>query len=186
MRWDALFEDLQSQWESLQDRARESEIAERTRIDQQSVTLAGRLRASTGAHVRTLQADGDMVTGVVGFTGADWVCLRSGPQDVILAVGWCRSWEGLHRATAPPPTSVGDRLSLASALRGLSRDRALVTATLAAGQPSTAVRGRIERVGRDFVDLTPVHPGELRPDRRPGGTTTVPMAACLRISSPAR
>ncbi|OMH35171.1 hypothetical protein [Tersicoccus sp. Bi-70] len=185
MRWDALFEDLQSQWSALQDRAQESEIAERTRLDHGSVTLAGRLRASVGQRVRTVQADGETVDGTVGFTGSTWVCLRSGALDVIVVTSWCRSWEGLHRATAPEASSVGDRLSLASALRGLSRDRALVTAALAVGPGSTAVHGRIDRVGRDFVDLTTVHPGELRPDRT-GVTTTLATAGCLRISSLAR
>ncbi|MEH0111036.1 hypothetical protein V6N00_15085 [Tersicoccus sp. MR15.9] len=185
MRWDALFEDLQSQWTALQDRARESEIAERTRIDQGSVTLAGRLRASTGDRVRALQSDGETVDGTIAFTGAGWACLRAGALDVIVVVSWCRAWEGLRRATAPEPSSVGDRLSLTSALRGLSRDRAVVTVTVAAGPGSTAIRGRIDRVGRDFVDLTTVHPGELRPDHT-GTVTTVPTAACLRIGSLAR
>lgn len=185
MRWDALFEDLQSQWAALEDRSRESEIAERTRMDQGSVTLLGRVRASAGARVRILQADGETVDGTIGFAGATWVCVRSGALDVVVITAWCRAWEGLHRAAAPEPTSVGDRLSLASALRALHRDRAVVTVTLAMAQGSTSVRGRIERVGRDFLELTPVHPGELRPDRS-GATTTVPIAACLRIGSLAR
>ncbi|OMH27045.1 hypothetical protein BKD30_03915 [Tersicoccus phoenicis] len=182
MRWDALFEDLQSQWSTLQDRVRESEIAERTRLDHLGVTLAGRLRASTGRRVRVLQDDGETIDGILGFTGADWTCLRSGTLDVIVVASWCRSWEGLHRAAVPTPSALSDRLTLASALRGLSRDRAVVTLSLATGPGSTAVRGRIERVGRDFLDVTPVHPGELRPDRA-GVATTVPMTACVRISS---
>ena len=84
-----------------------------------------------------------------------------------------------HLLLAWAVACLGRRFGLGYALRGLSRDRAVVALTDVTGTVST---GTIDAVGRDSFDLTEHAPDAVR---RPGnvlGSKVVPFAAvvCLR------
>jgi hypothetical protein len=174
MRWDSLFADLEAQLEGEQRAALDAEVAERVRIERGSVTLLDRLRAHVGSPL-VLDAGVAPVRGTVSEVGADFVLLDDeGGGYALVPLAALEGVAGLGRAVAPAPGAVLRRLGLASALRGLVRDRAEVRLLTA----STEVRGVPSAVGADHVDLVPLRPGDR--DAAPAGARSVPLSA-LRV-----
>jgi hypothetical protein len=171
MRWTYLFEDLESQAESLTDAERESEVAERTRIEAGRLTLLDRLRGAAG-HPISLRCTGvGPCNGLLERVGRDWLLMVEStgaetlvPLHSVLGVG------GLGRHSCAPNGAL--ELGLRSVLRGIVRDRAPVRLVLVDGTP---VDGTLDRVGADFVEVAEHPIGEAR---RPGvvqGVRTVPL-----------
>jgi hypothetical protein len=155
MRWEErlldLFDDLEQQAEGLALAERDALVAEQSRAEYAEVDLAARLHASTGAQ---------LVVGVLGVGALDGTLLRVG-------TGWCllevdgREWvvalpalgsvRGLvARGVGPSGRPVTARLGLGSALRGLAETRAEMLLHRTDGG---TIRGRLGRVGRDFVEV---------------------------------
>lgn len=174
MRWDDLFADLEAQLEGEQRAALDAEVAERVRIERRSVTLVDRLRAHLGTAL-VLDTGVLAVRGTVREVGADFVLLdEEGGGYAVVPVGALEAVDGLGRGVAPAPGAVLRRLGLASALRGLVRDRAEVRVLTATSE----VRGVPSAVAADHVDIVPLRAGER--DTARAGARSVPLAA-LRV-----
>ncbi len=83
---------------------------------------------------------------------------------------------GLGALSATPGSEgrVAARLGLASALRGIARDRSGTAITLV---DATRIVGTIDRVGADFVEVAEHAPGEARRAKAVSQVRTVPLAA---------
>lgn len=74
--------------------------------------------------------------------------------------------------------AVAARLDLRHALRGLARDRAVLTVMLLDG---TSVAGTADRVGSDFVEISEHPPGEPRRRGCVLAVRTVPLVALAAV-----
>ena len=158
------------------------ELAERTRIEAASLTLADRLRPAA-AHVLDLHCRGaGRLRGRLQRVGTDWLeliepigCAVVVPLASVLAVS------GLGRWSATADGEVDRRLGLGSVLRELVRDRATVQVVLVDG---SQLAGTVDRVGADFVELAE-HP--LDQPRRVASVRrvwTLPRAAVAAVRRP--
>ena len=177
MRWDDLFDDLESQLEQELGAEEGDLLAEEERLRLGRLTLRDRLIAMSRAgdgmpdQLKLAMRDGSVVTVAVGSIGRDWlvgemVGARRGSCVVPLAAvaALLPSPEQLARSmTVEPagesPVSLSARLGLAFVLRDLCRRRAAVDVSTAS---SERLHGTIDRVGRDHLDLAEHEPGVPR------------------------
>jgi hypothetical protein len=181
MRWDNLFDDLESQLEQ-ELRAEEVDLAaeeERLRIGRLSIRdrlLA--LSATAGeASITVVLRDGSRIRLAPSTVGRDWVSgdLGEGRRDLGQVIVPFSALAGLLVATSQLPGSLGrdtpqrgpgisDRIGVTFVLRDLARRRSGVSITTLQGTES----GTIDRVGRDHLDLA-VHDRDV--PRREGNVT---------------
>lgn len=170
-----LFEDLEQQAEGAALAARDAEVAELARAEYSEVDLDSRWHASAGREVHVSAAHGLVVRGRVARVGDGW-CLIAQRTDGagehrewVLTLGAVVAARGLSpQARTAPLRPVTSRLGLGSALRGIAEENATVTLVRSDGARR---RGRLGRVGRDFV--------ELRADD--GVTEAVPFSAVVAV-----
>lgn len=141
-RWDALFADLSGEWEGEQARDLDAEVRDRTAAERARLTLADRLVAHRGATV-TVRTGAGAVRGSIADAAADWLLVG----DTLVPLTAVQSVTGLGAAATEPDARPRARLSLGYALRRLDGD---VVCALVDGR---TVRGTIERVGRDHLDV---------------------------------
>lgn len=152
MRWERLFADLEAQYEAAGRDDLAGEVADRTRREVAQITLADRLRAARGTTIELHLAGGHVVFGPVGRTGPGWALIaEDDPAATLVATAAITEIRRLGVAAAPPPSEVAARLDLAHILRAIARDRTVVSIGLVDGRILSA---RIDRVGRDFVDVS--------------------------------
>jgi hypothetical protein len=183
MRWDELFRDLEAQLEAAGSAELDAEVADRTRREAAGLALVDRARAAAGARVAARVLGAGPVEGVLREVGSEWLLLaEDGGGEVVLPLAALQSLRGLSRWTGAPGSGgqVFARLGLASALRGVARDRVAVSVCLVDGSVLT---GTLDRVGADFVELSAHGAGE--PRRRDDVTSvrTVPFAAIALVRS---
>ena len=172
MRWDDLFGDLEAQWVAEERRELDAEVADRTRRERALVGLQHRFAAAAGCDLTVGLGTGRSLTGQVADVGDGWVLLRTASSTALVPFGGLTSVVGLGpRADAG---GVGRRFGLGFALRGLSRDRAVVRLTDVSGALLT---GTIDAVGQDFLELAE-HPADLpRRAENVTGRRVVPFTA---------
>jgi len=177
MRWDDLFDDLESQLEQ-ELGAEEADVgAEEERLRLGRLTVRDRLIAmmrpgdGVSEQLRLALRDGAAVTVAVGSIGRDWLAgeligTRRGSCIVPLTAvaGLLPTPEQLTRSLAAeaanePSVSLSARLGLAFVLRDLCRRRAAVDVSTASGE---RLHGTVDRVGRDHLDMAEHEPGEPR------------------------
>ena len=184
MRWDALFDDMESQFAESERLAIDSEINERTRAEMVSTELADRLRAAVGCRIAAHLNCGDVVRGALSHAGADALLLNEEQHQVLIpymAVMW---YEGLGRAAVAEPSRVRKGIGLAHSLRGLARDRAELSVTVKGhGSEPARLVGVIDRVGKDHLDLAVFTPGEARRSSQVKQVAVIPFAALGAIRS---
>jgi hypothetical protein len=156
MRWQQLFDDLQSQFEAEEAAAERAESASRARAEVGAVRLAERLAGAHGFPVVLGLGPVGPVSGILADIGPDWVLLDDQGREQLVALAAVRTVAGLGRRTAPPEPdgAVRARLDLRRALRRLVRDRSAVQVVLDDGG---LVTGTLDRVGADYVELA-AHP----------------------------
>ena len=181
MRWDALFEDLESQLQSASVIRQESEIRDRTRSEQSRLTLVQRLQGQRGARVGIVTAGGRQLSGMLTTVGAQWIAFESDGRSSIVPLASVQLLRGLGRGVGQPLAGVQARLGLGSALRGLSQDRAHVVVWLIA--PASRLFGVIDRVGADFLEVGVVASGEERRAQSTREVLTVPFASIDSIDA---
>ena len=183
MRWDSLFEDLEAQFSAERTLARESEISERVRVELAGLDLADRLRGVAGAEIALVLSGGISLQGTLGHIGGDWFVLVVNGRQWLIPCASVSHYDGLGRLARKPASQVQSSLRLASALRGLSRDRAPVTVVLAAGPGGDQrLHGVIDRVGRDHFDFADTR-GEVRRGGAVAAVRTIPFTSLAALCS---
>ncbi len=182
VRWEALFADLEMQWEAAEAAELDSELMDRSRREAAHLRLIDRLRPAIGSSLRVgVQAAGresdGVLVGRLTALGVDWMLLREPAAHEVLLPLRCVLWvHGLASLSAQPghegPLAV--RLDLRYVLRGVVRDRSSCSVVLSDGTP---VRGTIDRVGADFVEVAEHPDDEFRRARSVRGVRTIPLAA---------
>ncbi|MET3808927.1 hypothetical protein [Arthrobacter sp. UYEF3] len=184
MRWDALFADLEAQLAAGERLDLDVEIDERARMDAAAVELADRLRGSVGLRVGVHLGSGTIYEGTLSHAGSQWLVLDEERHQVLIPYASAVRYGGLSRLAVGAGPSVRQRLGLASALRGLARDRASLAVMVWRGAAEEAVlHGVIDRVGRDFLDLAVTRPGEERRPSNVSGVATIPFGALVALRS---
>jgi hypothetical protein len=168
MRWDDLFDDLESQLEQELGAEDDDLLAEEERLRLGRLTLRDRLLAMTrpaGTGVEELRLalrDGNMVSVAVGSIGRDWLLGElAGPRrgSCLLPLGAITGvFPAAHQlqrgievdSASDAPVAISARLGVSFVLRDLCRRRASLEVTTAAGD---SLHGTIDRVGRDHLDL---------------------------------
>ncbi|MES1212608.1 MAG: hypothetical protein ABUT11_03575 [Leifsonia sp.] len=196
MRWDNLFDDLESQLEQELGAEEGDLLAEEERLRLGRLTVRDRLVAMTrpgdGAHgqVRLVLRDGSVTAIAVGSVGRDWIAgelagARRGSCVVPLGavVGVLPTAEQIARSVvveqaAEPSASLSARLGLAFVLRDLCRRRAAVEMTTASTE---RLHGTIDRVGRDHLDLAEHEAGVPRRSSSVDRIRILPFAELLEV-----
>ena len=177
VRWDRLFEDLETQAQALDRSVRDGEVAAATRAERSKVTLPDRLRAQL-AEVAFRLFDGSVVTGRVRECGHDWVLLDVASGPVLVRLAAVSTVSGLRPGVRVAEGFVARGLGIGHVLRGLARDRVEVGLCL---DSAPDVRGTIDSVGADHLDLA-CHPaGEPRYRAAVTQVLAVPFAAILSL-----
>lgn len=195
MRWDDLFDDLESQLEQELGAEEGDLLAEEERLRLGRLTLRDRLIAMCrpGHGVEQLKLamrDGSVLTVAVGSVGRDWLAgeligARRGscivPLTAVTAL--LPSPEQLARSVVVEPVgerpvSLSARLGLAFVLRDLCRRRAAVDLGTAAGE---RLHGTVDRVGRDHLDLAEHEAGVPRRAASVGRIRILPFDELLVV-----
>lgn len=173
MRWQNLFDDLESQLETELGAEQVDLLAEEERLRLGRLSLRDRIRAlhENGASPLGLTLrSGDRVALTLAAIGRDWLAgeLDAGiqrsaivPFAALATVDPARGQlvASLRADSTPePPTALSARLGLAFVLRDLCRRRAAVEVHIG----SERLHGTIDRVARDHLDLAEHAPGEPR------------------------
>lgn len=174
MRWDRLFDDLEAQLDAAASAELTAELADRTRRERALVELADRVVARTGQTLGVKLAGGSAHEGMVIDVAQQWFVLQAhGPVLVPLAA--VTQVRGLgNAATTTGRDTVRRRLSLASALRAVARDRSPVRVGLIDG---SVLAGTLDAVAADHVDLAEHALDEPRRASAVRAVTSVPFAA---------
>ena len=183
MRWDELFRDLEAQLEAADAAELAAEVADRTRSEVGRLRLLDRLRPATGHAVRLQVRGAGQVAGRLDHVGAEWVLVdEQGGRQALVPLAALVSVSGLGQLSQLPDSQsrVHARLGLASALRGVARDRMPVTVWLDEG---STLSGTVDRVGADFLELAEHAPGEPRRRGDVTGVRAVPFAALGAVRS---
>lgn len=176
MRWDQLFADLEAQWEAEARRDLDSEVADRTRRERAAIGVYERLAVSVGADVRLLLRSGEALTGSLADVGRAWLLLSADRRPVLVPLAALVAVSGIGERAGTG--GIGKRFELGFALRGLSRDRAVVALADIAGAVTT---GTIDAVGADCFDLSEHAPDEARRPENITGRRLVPFSAVVSL-----
>jgi hypothetical protein len=200
MRWDNLFDDLESQLEQELGAEEGDLLAEEERLRLGRLTIRDRVIAMTrpgdgvSEQVRLALRDGSAVTVAIGSVGRDWLvgeligarrgscvvplpavaALQPTPEQLARSVG---AEPGAH-PTVEPAASLSARLGLGFVLRDLCRRRAAVDISTASGE---RLHGTIDRVGRDHLDLAEHEPGVPRRAASVGRIRILPFSELLLV-----
>ncbi|MFH5824132.1 hypothetical protein [Georgenia sp. AZ-5] len=170
MRWEVLFEDLESQYEAAVRTADDDEVAELAEAEIGATRLADRLRAARGSRLTLRLRSGATVGGELLDAAPQWLLLADGERRTLVPVAAVAlAWP--LGPSAPEAGLVEQRLRITHVLRALSRESALVRLTCPAGSYS----GWLTRVASDHVDL--------RVDGAGNGVVTVALAALESVST---
>ena len=183
MRWDALFNDMESQLAEADRLALDSEINERTRAEMVGLRLEDRLRAAVGYRIGVHLLCGESAQGKLTHVGADALVLDEERHQGLIPFAAAARYVGLGRHVQAENSPVRRSIGLAHSLRALARDRTEVTVTIGGGSGATRLDGVIDRVGRDYIDLAAVIPGEARRTQSVGQVSAVPFTALAIIRS---
>ncbi|CAL8898657.1 hypothetical protein KVA01_12420 [Kocuria varians] len=184
MRWDELFDDMESQLEQAHVRMVEQEAVETARAELSRLTLLERLAAHRDGPVRLRPAEGDTLEGVLADVGAGWAVVREHHLQHLVPLHSVVWWEGLpRRFEVLPDTSTIRRLGMGHVLRALSTARVPVRVLLRDHSGHGELEGTLDSVGQDFFDLA-VHPADqFRRRRAVTSVRTVGFSAVALVSS---
>lgn len=196
MRWDNLFDDLESQLEQ-EIGAEELDLqAEEERLRLGRLSMRDRLRAihQTGDQehpIRLALTSGENLAVCPSTIGKDWIsgelhdessqrtqCIL--PLDAIASLSLTRTQvrQSLRVTDAADSTpGLATRLGLAFVIRDLCRRRRAVDLHLAAGH----LHGTIDRVGREHFDLAVHEKGAARRETAVTGYRVVPFNQLLLV-----
>ncbi|MEL0626310.1 hypothetical protein V6245_05045 [Salinibacterium amurskyense] len=197
MRWDKLFDDLESQLEremtaddlevdAEEERLRLGRLSIRDRI----VALHGRSSAEAPLTLAVLLITGTRVTVRPVIIGRDWMsadivddsgrpaqCIIPFAALAGISLGAAHITPSLATVPSSGHPSLSQRLSLSYVLRDLCRRRRAVSLLLVAGE----VHGTIDRVGRDHVDVAVHERGAVRRETAVSEYRLVPFTSLVLV-----
>jgi hypothetical protein len=183
VRWQALFADLEAQYDAAQAAELASEVADRTRREAARLRLTDRLAGAIGGEVAVDVWGAGAVRGKLTAAGVDWLLIEEAtgaevlvPEEAVVTVRGLTAW-------SQSPGSEGvvtGRLDLRYALRGVARNRAGVSIVLRDGGVLT---GTIDRVGLDFLEMAEHPMGEPRRTRAVQESRAVRLGAVALLRS---
>ena len=197
MRWDNLFDDLESQLEQELGAEEVDLLAEEERLRLGRLALRDRLAAIVRSDAAateplrlTLRGGGSVAVRATTI-GRDWIagelliegvprgsCVvpLSGVAGILPTAAQLEL--SLHaEAAAEPATSLSARLGLTFVLRDLCRRRAVLELVT----PAERLHGTIDRVGRDHLDLAEHDPSEPRRERAVRRVRLLPLSELLLV-----
>jgi hypothetical protein len=196
MRWDQLFDDLESQLDQEQRDEERALALEEERLRLGRLVLRDRLAAMAAAAgedpsatIRVELRGGRLLELRPLSFGRDWMSAalytagrRQGQCIVPLAAiaALLPTPSQLERSLLPvaePATRLAERIGLTFVLRDLCRRRMPVHLTTEDGR----VHGTLDRVARDHVDLALHEPGVARRDREVRGYRIIPLERVLVV-----
>lgn len=194
MRWDLLFDDLESQLDREQREEERALAVESERLRLARLGLRERLMAIAAAdeggagvrvelsggrtiHLRPTTFGRDWVSGALGAPGDPAQCVV--PIAAIAAVSAGRRQVDESLVPVPVPSArVAERIGLAFVLRDLSRRRIAVEVESLDGRH----HGTIDRVGLDHLDLALHEAGAPRRERDVRGYRLVPFGRVVVVT----
>jgi hypothetical protein len=155
MSWEesmfAVFDDLEQQAQGLHLVERDAEVADLTVAEYSRISLAARLHASLGQHLRVRLLGGRVIGGRLARLGEDWFLLVDGSSEWVVRHQGVATIAGLSgKAHHEDSWSVVDRLTMRAVLRRLAMADEPCLVHFCDDQQ---VEGRVGRVGRDFFEL---------------------------------
>ncbi|MET1088941.1 MAG: hypothetical protein ABWY04_17780 [Arthrobacter sp.] len=183
MRWDALFNDLESQFTEADRLALDTEVNERARAEMVGLSLADRLRGVLGCRLAVHLGAGDSFSGTLMHAGGDALVLHEEQHQILVPYAAAARYVGLGRLSATEASPVRRRLGLSHALRSMARDRAELSVLVGNASGSVWLSGVIDRVGKDYLDLAVLTPGEVRRSHQVSQVATIPFTALAAIRS---
>jgi hypothetical protein len=144
-------DDLEGQAAALYDAERAPDLADRSRAEYRSVSLAARLMASVDLDVTLEVAGPGAVSGRLARIGTGWCLLRGPGQDWVVRLEVVTAVHGASDRAVPEvawPSTAG--LGFAGALRRLADAAEPCSVHLTDGGRHD---GTLRRVGADFVEL---------------------------------
>jgi hypothetical protein len=163
MSWEeelfAYLDDLEGQAGAMYAAERAPELADRSRVEYQSVSLATRLMAAVDHDVTLELAGVGTVSGRLTRVATGWCLLRGAGQDWVVRLEAVAAVQGASDRAVPelawPPVA---RLGLGAALRRLADAAEPCSLHLTDGRRHD---GTLLRVGSDFVELATGAAGRL-------------------------
>jgi hypothetical protein len=163
MSWEeelfAYLDDLEGQAGALYAAERGPELADRSRAEYQSVTLAARLMAAVDHDVTLELAGVGPVSGRLTRVATGWCLLRGAGQDWVVRLGAVAAVHGASDRAVPevawPPVA---RLGMRATLRRLADAAEPCSLHLTDGHRHD---GTLQRVGADFVEVSTGEVGRL-------------------------
>ena len=196
MRWELLFDDLESQLDQEQRDEERALAIESERLRLGRLTLRDRITAmsragESGAADVRLELHGGRVVQLLPLAfGRDWVsgevrdATAPGAQCILPLASVEAVMPGrsqLEASLDSPPestTRLAERIGLPFVLRDLCRRRSGVSVHTAVGSH----HGTIDRVGRDHLDLAVHEPGAARRQRDVRGYRIVPLERIVLLT----
>ncbi|WP_125609634.1 LSm family protein [Specibacter cremeus] len=178
MRWDALFGDLDAQWHAVEQRELEAEVNELARIELAQSTLADALRGSLGGAIAATLRSGAVLHGELLRVAPEWLLLGSAGRCLVVPMAALAQVRGAGGVLAADPARIP--YTLPAALRLLARNRAVVTIEVDGGR---SLRGVLDRVGVDHVQLAVVVDGATRRHDNVRGSVLIPLRNVLVVAS---
>ena len=183
--WEAVFGDLEAEYEGRRAAELHDEVADRTRREVAQLALRQRVAAAAGADLRLTLLGGERLDGRVDRAGVDWlVVVDAVGGRALVSLPGVASVTGLPMAAQPdpPPGSaaavLAERMTFGYVLRAVARDRSGVTLLLVTGGRLT---GTVDRVGADFLDLAEHDAGEPRRADAVVARRTVALASIAAV-----
>jgi hypothetical protein len=181
--WEALFADLEGEFDAAEAAELAAEVDDRTRREAARLRLADQLRPVLGQPVVITVAHVGALRGQLADLGPDWLLLTETPtRQALVPLAAVVAVTGLS-ARSSEPASVGAvvaRLRLGYVLRALARDRATVVITLADGNSRT---GTIDRVGADYIAVAEHAIEDVRRATAVRDVTALPFSALVAVRS---
>ncbi|CAN5429715.1 hypothetical protein BH09ACT4_BH09ACT4_13830 [soil metagenome] len=197
MRWDHLFDDLESQLEHELDSEEVDLFAEEERLRLGRLSLRDRFRgmmheSNASTPLRVLLTDGSRISITVGAIGRDWIAgeiCGEGQQAgscVVPVAALAACFPDVAQIAASTHTDdaagsavgfLASRLGLAFVLRDLCRRRAPLHITT----PREQLHGTIDRVARDHLDLAEHDAGVARREPAVRAIRVLPLTELLLI-----
>lgn len=197
MRWDNLFDDLESQLEQGLSAEEVDLAAEEERLRLGRLTVRERILSVYESYerradydIRVLLSSGETVNVRPATIGKDWlsgdlrdesprrqqcIVVLAGIASIVLTAD--QVTRSLNASTRETESSVSARLGLPFVLRDLCRRRVTVELVTTTGR----VTGTIDRVGRDHLDIAVHGAGEARRATAVGHYRIVPLAHVLLV-----